>query len=141
MAELFDKTIAETLDGAQLKDARRQLISSLCEMTGLPLVEHGDNRDIHCTEIYCESPSGPPYNLTWRGFIGTSDYRDDGMFVYGAHLFPMLDNLRVYLSRSSGSDAPKPYTFRYLMLTPEDGWKDLGWQVDEYGEFEHWYVD
>ncbi|GAA4425622.1 hypothetical protein GCM10023155_12880 [Bremerella cremea] len=33
------------------------------------------------------------------------------------------------------------FAFRYLMLTPENGWEDRGWQLDEYGEFEHWYLD
>ena len=60
------------------------------------------------------------------------------MFVYGAHLFPLIDKFRVYLSRAEESDK-KPYSFRDLLLTPEETWKDLGWQVDEYGEFEHWY--
>ncbi|MFT7640319.1 MAG: hypothetical protein ACI9G1_002060 [Pirellulaceae bacterium] len=35
--------------------------------------------------------------------------------------------------------SPLVYRLRYLMLTPEDGWKDLGWQIDEYAEFEHRY--
>ena len=27
------------------------------------------------------------------------------------------------------------------MLTPEDGWRDLNWMTDEYGEFEHSYIE
>ncbi|MBI1311129.1 hypothetical protein GC176_07455 [bacterium] len=139
MLDLFNKVFAEKLAGTALSDAKQQLVSSLREATGLPLLRRDDNNEIHCTEIYCNSIDGSPYNLSWRGFIGTSDYRDDGMFVYGAHLFPLLDMFRVHLLRADENEDSQPYTFRYLMLTPEDGWKDLGWQVDEYGEFEHWY--
>lgn len=139
MVDLFDKVIAEKLAGAALSDAKQHLISSLREKTGLPLLERDDNSETHCTEIYCDSIDESPFNLNWRGFIGTSDYRDDGRLVYGAHLFPLLDTFRVYLSHDDEERDAKPYSFRYLMLTPEDGWKDLGWQVDEYGEFEHWY--
>ncbi len=139
MIELFDKAIAEKLTGPSLEGAKRQLVVSLRETTGIPLEKRVDDSAIHCTDVYCDSDDEPPYNLSWRGFIGTSDYRDDGMFVYGAHLFPLLDNHRVYISRPDESGSTKSYSFRYLMLTPEDGWKDLGWQVDEHGEFEHWY--
>ena len=139
MVDLFDKVIAEKLAGAALSDAKQHLVSSLRETTGLPLLQRDDNSEIHRTEIYCDSINGSPFSLNWRGFIGTSDYRDDGMFVYGAHLFPLLDTFRVYLSHDDEERDAKPYSFRYLMLTPEDGWKDLGWQVDEYGEFDHWY--
>lgn len=139
MVELFDKTIAECLTGKLLEDAKRELISSLCLVTELPLLERVGDDDIHCTEVYSDSSSSPPYNVSWRGFIGTSDCRDDGMFVYGAHLFPLLDSHRVYLSQMDNNGSTANCSFRYLMLTPEHGWKDLGWQVDEYGEFEHWY--
>lgn len=139
MVNLFDKLIAEKLAGGALSDAKQHLISSLREATGLPLLERDENSEIHCTEIYCDSDDGSPFTLQWRGFIGTSEYREDGKLVYGAHLFPLLDTFRVNLLREDGERDCQPYSFRYLMLTPEDGWKDLGWQVDEYGEFEHWY--
>jgi len=139
MVDLFDKTNAEKLAGTALSEAKQHLVSTLRETTGLPLLERDDNSAIHCTEIYCDSNEISPYNISYRGFIGTSDCRDDGMFVYGAHLFPLLDMFRVYLSRTESQSDAKPYSFRYLLLTPEEDWKDLGWQVDEYGEFEHWY--
>ncbi len=139
MLDLFDKVLAEKLAGAALSDAKQHLVSSLREKTGLPLQLRADNSEIHCTEIYCHSIDGSPSSLNWRGFIGTSDYRDNGIYVYGAHLFPLIDTYRVHLLRNDEERDAKPYSFRYLMLTPEDGWKDLGWQVDEYGEFEHWY--
>lgn len=43
--------------------------------------------------------------------------------------------------RMQGDEPNYEYAFRYLMLTPESGWEDLGWQIDEYGEFEHWYLE
>ena len=139
MVNLFDKVIAEKLTGAALSDAKQHLVSSLCEKTGLPLQRRDDKSEIHCTEIYCNSIDGSPFSLKWRGFIGTSDYRHDGIFAYGAHLFPLLDTFRVYLSHDEKEHDAQLYSFRYIMLTLEDGWRDLGWQVDEYGEFEHWY--
>lgn len=140
MIDLFDKVIAENLTGPALSDAKQRLVSSLCEVTGLSLGKRNDNEAIHRTEVYSDLIDGSHFNLSWRGFIGTSDCRDDGKFVYGAHLFPLLDAFRIHLTQSADEDSDtKPYTFRYLLLTPEDGWKDLGWQVDEYGEFEHWY--
>lgn len=139
MTELFDKSIAEKLTGVLLSEAKRQLVHSLRETTGLQLIECAEGSGIHCTNVYVDSGDESPFHICWRGFIGTSNYRDDGLFVYGAHLFPLLDGRRVYLSSPDDGGDKMPYSFRYLLLTPETGWQDLGWQFDEFGEFEHWY--
>jgi hypothetical protein len=87
------------------------------------------------------APQETPYALTWEGFIGSSSYRDDGKLVYGAHLFPLIGGKRSCVVRMEEETPKYDYAFRYLMLTPENGWEDRGWQIDEYGEFEHWYLE
>ena len=140
MKQLFDAQIAETLAGRELDEAREFLLSSLRNVTKIPLEPRGDADSIHCTDVHTVAAHPTPFALTWEGFIGSSDYRDDGLLVYGAHLFPLIGGRRACVMRMQGDEPTYEYAFRYLMLTPESGWKDLGWQIDEYDEFEHWYL-
>jgi hypothetical protein len=82
-----------------------------------------------------------PFELSWHGFIGVSSYRNDGILVYGAHLFPFIGGKRACIVRMHDGKPKYDFAFRYLMLTMENGWEDRGWHIDELGEFEHWYLD
>ena len=31
--------------------------------------------------------------------------------------------------------------FATSYATPEDGWRDLSWMTDEYGNFQHWHIE
>ncbi len=145
MEKLFDKEEAEKLSGPALDTAREFLIEGLREATGIRLEYFADpetlalGSTIHCTDIRTEVPLKAEYALSWKGFIGSSDCRDDGLLVFGAHLFPLIGGVRTCLQRTHSGTQTYDYAFRYLMLTKECGWEDRGWQVDAYGEFEHWY--
>ncbi len=138
--QVFDAHVAETLAGSDLHEARDYLLHGLRQFTKIPLEFCGDAKTIHCTEIYSVVPHATPFALTWEGFIGSSSFRDDGKLVYGAHLFPLIGGERSCVVRLKNGNPAYDYAFRYLMLTPESGWEDRGWQTDEYGEFEHWYL-
>lgn len=139
--QVFDAQIAETLAGSDLHEARVYLLDSLRQVTQLPLELCGDARTIHCTDVRSIVPRANPYALTWEGFVGSSNHRDDGILVYGAQLFPLIGGKRSCVVRTQGGKPKYDFAFRYLMLTPEAGWEDRGWQIDEYGEFEHWYLE
>ncbi len=141
MKQVFDTQIAVTLVGSDLHEARVYLLHGLRQVTQIPLELCGDAKTIHCTDVCSVVPQPTPFALTWEGFIGSSNYRDDGKLVYGAHLFPLIGGKRSCVVRMKEGNPKYDYAFRYLMLTPENGWEDLGWQIDEYGEFEHWYLD
>lgn len=94
MKQLFDTQIAETLTGRDLDEAREFLLSSLRNATGIPLELCGEVKTIHCTDVHTVGAQPTPFTLTWEGFIGSSDYRDDGLLVYGAHLFPLIGGRR-----------------------------------------------
>jgi len=141
MKQVFDAQIADTLAGSDLDEARVYLINSLRQVTEIPLELCGEAKTIHCTDVCTVSSHATPFALTWEGFIGSSNYRDDGILVYGAHLFPLIGGKRSCVVRTQDGKTNYDYAFRYLMLTPENGWEDRGWQVDEYGEFEHWYLE
>ncbi|MGE0529427.1 MAG: hypothetical protein AB7P49_20415, partial [Bdellovibrionales bacterium] len=96
---------------------------------------------IHRTDVCTLTGTENGFDLSWHGFIGSSDYRNDGILVYGAHLFPFIGGKRACVVRIQNSKGYFDLVYRYLMLTPETGWEDRGWQVDEYGEYEHWYLD
>lgn len=139
MEPLFGKLTADKLSGAALDESRQYLIRGLRQATGIPFELCGDANSIHCTDICTRDIDASPFTLTWQGFIGSSDYRDDNVLVFGAHLFPLVGGIRACLVHCDAKLQRYDYAYRYLMLTVEDGWKDIGWQVDEYGEFEHWY--
>ena len=149
MEQLFDKQKAENLARVDLDEARAYLVRGLSEVTGIPLEYFADphtrespiGNTIHCTDVRSPEVSSTEYSLTWKGFIASSDFRDDGILVFGAHLFPIIGGRRACLQRQRGEARSYDYAFRYLMLTKENGWEDRGWHVDEYGEFEHWYSE
>lgn len=141
MEQVFEKVIAERLAGSALRDARIYLLRTLCEATGIPLELRDNGNSIHHTDIGTLETTGSPFELTWKVFISSSDYRDDGVLVFGAHLFPLIGGIRTCLLRTDKRVQQYDFAFRYLMLTKEEGWKDLGWQLDENGEFEHRYCD
>ena len=149
MGQLFDKQKAEHLAGVDLDEARNYLVRGLRKATGIPLEYFADPHTtkspiantIHCTDVRSPEVSATEYSLTWKGFIGSSDFRDDGILVFGAHLFPIIAGRRACLQRQHEETRSYDYAFRYLMLTEENGCEDRGWHVDEYGEFEHWYSE
>ncbi|MCE9553256.1 MAG: hypothetical protein K8T91_07750 [Planctomycetes bacterium] len=141
MKQVFDAQIADRLAGNELDKARAYLLDSLRQATEIPLQLSGANQAIHCTDVCTIAAQATTFAMTWQGFIGSSTYRDDGILVYGAHLFPLIGGNRVCLARMQDGKPKYDYAFRYLMLSPENGWEDRGWQVDEYGEFEHWYLE
>jgi hypothetical protein len=141
MKQVFDAQIAETLTGSELDEGRAYLLNSLRQVTQIPLELCGEANTIHCTDVHTVVPETTLFALTWEGFIGSSNYRDDGILVYGAHLFPLIGGERACIVRMQDGKPNYDYAFRYLMLTPEDGWEDRGWQIDDYGEFEHWYLE
>ena len=141
MEPVFDARLAEQLSGAALEEAREFLLNGLKQATGIPLEICGEEKTIHCTDVHTSDPKASPFTLTWEGFIGSSNYRDDGIVVYGAHLFPLIGGRRCCVLRMRAGTTSYDYAFRYLMLTPEEGWQDRGLTIDEYGEFEHWYIE
>ena len=110
MERVFSRTDAESLAGVELDEARRWLLSSLAEVTGIPLEYYNDQHTanspiantIHCTDFRSVETAGTEYSLAWSGFIGSSDCRDDGILVFGAHLFPRIGGLRACLLRQDG---------------------------------------
>lgn len=140
MEPLFDAKLADQLSGSSLEEARAYLLG-LKQTTGIPLEICGEEKTIHCTDVHTYDLNASPFTLTWEGFIGSSNYRDDGILVYGAHLFPLIGGRRCCAVRMQSGTPSYDYAFRYLSLTPEDGWRDRGWMNDEYGEFEHWYIE
>jgi hypothetical protein len=141
MHDLFISQIADKLAETDLQLARDYLVHSLSKFTAIPLALCGKAETIHCTDVCSVIRKVTPFELSWQGFIGSSSYRNDGMLVFGAHLFPFIGGTRSCVVRIEDGKPTYDFAFRYLMLTPENGWEDRGWQVDEYGEFEHWYPD
>jgi hypothetical protein len=141
MKQVFDAQIADALAGCELDEARTYLLGSLRQVTEIPLQFSGTAASIHHTDVCTVAPRATRFALTWEGFIGSSNYRDDGILVYGAHLFPLIGGQRSSVVRMQDGIPNYDYTYRYLMLTAENGWEDRGWQIDEYGEFEHWYLE
>ena len=141
MHDVFVEKTAETLAGAELHAARKYLVDSLRQFIAIPLESCGEAETIHCTDVCTVTGKEIWFDLSWQGFIGSSNYRNDGILVYGAHLFPLIGGLRTCVVRVENNKGNYDFAFRYLMLTPENGWEDRGWQLDEYGEFEHWYLD
>jgi hypothetical protein len=141
MDDVFVGRIAEELAGVKLQAARTFLVESLRRFIAIPLEPCGEAKTIHCTDVCTTAGTEAWFELSWQGFIASSDYRNDGTLVYGAHLFPFIGGKRACVMRIENEKGSYNFAFRYLMLTHENGWEDRGWQVDEYGEFEHWYLD
>jgi hypothetical protein len=141
MQQIFDSQVAASLAGPNLHEARAFILLGLQRVTQIPLGSCGDSRTIDCTDVRSVEPQSHPFALTWQGFVGSSNYRDDEKLVYGAHLFPLIGGRRSCIVRMRDGKPSYDYAFRYLMLTPEADWEDRGWQVDDCGEFEHWYLE
>ena len=139
MNNVFVKEKADCLAGGELEAAKRYIVRTLSEITGLSLEGCGEAEDIHRTDIQTAS-TGSPYVLTWQGFVASSDYRDDGKLAYGAHLFPLIGGTRACLLRIAAEAHHYDHCFRYLRLEHDEGWIDCGWQIDEFNEFEDFYV-
>ncbi|RDH41257.1 hypothetical protein [Zooshikella ganghwensis] len=139
---LFSKEYAENLKGQDLISAKESLVISLSEYLSLKFEIFGDidKDNIHSTEIRSISTDSP-YTLRWRGYIGTTNYRDDDQYEYGAFLFPLIGDSRACVIRhTDDEETVYDYAYRYLILKIDGKWYDLGWQIDEFYEFEHWYI-
>ena len=122
---------------------------TLSQATGIHLEHSADpgtlnsplDDTIICTDVRSTEGDKTAYSLTWKGFISSSDCRDDGLLLFGAHLFPIVGGRRACIQRQHAAGYSYDLAFRYLMLTQEKGWEDRGWQLDDFEEFEHWYCD
>ena len=138
--KLFSKQYAENLKEQELVRAKQSLVKSLSDFLQIEFEIYNDKDDIHFTEIRSISDKNP-YSLIWKGFIGSTDYRYDGQFEYGAFLFPLIGNIRACVMRTKEEEFYYDNAFRYIWLKIDGKWHDMGWQIDENYEFEHWYIN
>ena len=141
MLDIFDPSIANALAGNDLNRASDYILRQLGSIVGLNIIASDGNTSIHSIEFRTRPLDSSGFGFEWRGFVGSSNSRDDGQLIYGAHMFPILDGHRVYLTKSCTLETTELIAYRYLLLTPEHAWRDLGWKTDSNREFEHWYLE
>ena len=134
MIKILTEPNPDKLEKEILIEAKEEMVLTLNEFlkSDFKIVNYED--DCHRTEIETQNNKG--FELNWKGFIGSTNYRDDGKLEFGAFLFPFIGEKRIKAYCENDYD----YAFRYLWLKQDGKWYDLGWQIDEHYEFEHWYI-
>lgn len=128
--KILDAKVVNTSTEAELAEARKFLLNGLVRATGLPLELLSNIDGLFYFEIRATLRGIDDYRVCWDGHVSYSDYRDDGLYAYGAKLFLYAGVTRL---------VPQGFAYRYLLFDQDSSgvacWRDLGWQIDDYDEW------
>lgn len=127
---ILDPEVVKALSEVELADARQFILDRLVRTTGLPLELLPNCDGLYYFEIRATHRGRGDFQVCWDGHVSYSDYRDDGLYAYGAKLFLYAGTTRL---------VPHRFAFRYLLFEKDSSdaayWRDLGWQMDEFDEW------